>query len=430
MAKPAQPFYRILYVQVLMAVAAGILLGYFFPALGKAMQPLGEAFIKLIKMLIAPIIFCTVVHGIASLGDLRKVGRIGGKTILYFEAVSTLALLLGLLVVNLVRPGDGFNIDPRALDPQLGHSYAQKAEAVTLAQFFLNLIPVSLLTPLVSGDLLPLLLVSILIAFAIAFLGETGKPILHAIDQAGRVFFGVMRLVVKAAPVGAFGAMAFTVGSFGVSSLNRLFLLMVCFYLTALLFIGLVLGAIAWLSGFSILRFIAYIKEELLLVLGTSSSETALPGMIEKMTQLGCARSTVGLVIPTGYSFNLDGTNIYMTVAALFLAQATNIHLDWRQQTILLLTAMVTSKGASGVTGSGFVTLAATLAVVPSVPVAALALIVGIDRFMSECRALTNLVGNGVATVVISRWENEVTKETLNKNLQRRETVAFESKKL
>src|SRR5438105_4688985 len=342
MARPAQPFYRVLYVQVLMAVAAGIFLGYFFPALGKAMQPLGEAFIKLVKMLIAPIIFCTVVHGIASLGDLTKVGRIGGKTILYFEVVSTLALLLGLLVVNLVRPGDGFNIDPRALDPQLGHSYAQKAEAATVAQFFLNLIPVSLLAPLVSGDLLPLLLVSILIAFAIAFLGETGKPILHAIDQAGRVFFGVMRLVVKAAPIGAFGAMAFTVGSFGVSSLNRLFLLMVCFYLTALLFIGLVLGAIAWLSGFSILRFIAYIKEELLLVLGTSSSETALPGIIEKMTRLGCARSTVGLVIPTGYSFNLDGTNIYMAVAALFLAQATNIQLDWRQQTILLLTAMVT----------------------------------------------------------------------------------------
>jgi aerobic C4-dicarboxylate transport protein len=369
-------------------------------------------------MLIAPIIFCTVVHGIASMADLKKLGRIGGKTILYFEVVSTLALLIGLAVVNILKPGAGFNIDPTTLDPKISQAYAQKAHALSAVDFILNIIPSTLFEAFVSGDLLQVLLVAILVAFAISFMGERGKPLLHGIEYASQVFFGVMQIVVRVAPIGAFGAMAFTIGSYGLGALNRLIALMAGFYLTATLFVVVVLGLIAWWSGFSIFRFLNHIKEELLLVLGTSSSETALPGLILKMRQLGCSRSTVGLVIPTGYSFNLDGTNIYMAMAAVFLAQATNTPLDLRHQLSLLLIAMITSKGASGVTGAGFVTLAATLVAVPSVPIESLALLVGIDRFMSECRALTNLVGNGVATVVISRWENEVTKEALNENLK------------
>ena len=407
---PRKPWYRILYVQVLIAVFAGILVGHFFPESGKSLKPLGDGFIKLIKMMIAPIIFCTVVHGIASMGDLKKLGRIGGKTILYFEVVSTLALLIGLAVVNILKPGAGFNIDPTTLDPKISQAYAQKAHALSAVDFILNIIPTTLFDAFVSGDLLQVLLVAILVAFAISFMGERGKPLLHGIEYASQVFFGVMHIVVKVAPIGAFGAMAFTIGSYGLGALNHLIALMAGFYLTATLFVVVVLGLIAWWSGFSIFRFLNHIKEELLLVLGTSSSETALPGMILKMRQLGCSRSTVGLVIPTGYSFNLDGTNIYMAMAAVFLAQATNTPLDLRHQISLLLIAMITSKGASGVTGAGFVTLAATLAAVPSVPIESLALLVGIDRFMSECRALTNLIGNGVATVVISRWENEVTK--------------------
>ena len=415
---PRKPWYRILYIQVLIAVFAGIAVGYFFPESGKSLKPLGDGFIKLIKMLIAPIIFCTVVHGIASMSDLKKLGRIGGKTILYFEVVSTLALLIGLAVVNLLQPGAGFNIDPATLDPKISQAYAQKAHALSAVDFALNIIPNTLFDAFVSGDLLQILFVAILVAFAISFMGERGKPLLHGIEYASQVFFGVMQIVVKAAPIGDFGAMAFTIGSYGLGALNRLIALMAGFYLTATIFVVVVLGLIAWWSGFSIFRFLNHIKEELMLVLGTSSSETALPGMILKMRQLGCSTSTVGLVIPTGYSFNLDGTNIYMAMAAVFLAQATNTPLDLSHQLSLLLIAMITSKGASGVTGAGFVTLAATLVAVPSVPIESLALLVGIDRFMSECRALTNLIGNGVATVVISRSENEVTKEALRENLK------------
>ena len=406
-------------MQVLIAVVLGIGIGVFFPELGKSLKPLGDGFIKLVKMMIAPIIFCTVVHGVASMSDMKKLGRLGVKTLVYFEVVSTMALIIGLVVVNLLKPGAGFNIDPQSLDPQLGQTYAQQAHSMDAVSFFLNIIPNTLFDAFVSGDLLQVLLVSGLTAFAIAFLGERRQPVLRVIDHASHIFFGIMRLVVQLAPLGALGAMAFTVGSYGLGALNRLVALMAGFYVTAALFVFVVLGLIAALSGFSLLRFLAYIKEELLLVLGTSSSETALPGMIQKMRRLGCADSTVGLVIPTGYSFNLDGTNIYITMAALFLAQATNTPLDLRDQLMLVLVAMISSKGASGVTGAGFVTLAATLAVVPKVPIASLALLVGIDRFMSECRALTNLIGNGVATLAISRWEREVSAETLRANLSR-----------
>jgi len=412
------PWFRILYLQVIIAVVLGIAVGHYFPDLGKSLKPLGDGFIKLIKMLIAPIIFCTVAHGVASMTDLKKLGRVGAKTIFYFEVVSTLALIIGLVVVNVLKPGAGFNVDPRSLDPNLTQSYVQSAKHLGWADFFLNIIPTTLFSPFITGDLLQVLLVSLLVAFAIAALGGRGHPVLHGIDRASEIFFGVMRFVVKLAPLGAFGAMAFTIGSYGLGALGKLAALMAGFYLTALLFVFIVLGAIAAWSGFSIFRFIGFIKEELLLVLGTSSSETALPGMIDKMKRLGCAPSTVGLVIPTGYSFNLDGTNIYMAMAAVFLAQATNTPLGMGEQISLLLIAMITSKGASGVTGAGFIALAATLAAVPSVPIASLALLIGIDRFMSECRALTNLIGNGVATVAISRWENEVSKETLRERMR------------
>ncbi len=416
-ARRPQRWHRSLYVQVLIAIGLGIAVGTLWPAFGKSLKPLGDAFINLVKMLISPIIFCTVVHGIASMSDLRKLGRIGGKTLLYFEVVSTFALLIGLVVVNVLKPGAGFNIAPATLDPDFAKTYADNAHTLTTVDFLLNVIPKTFFGAFVSGDLLQVLLIAILVAFAIAGLGERGQPLLHVIEYGSQVLFGVMKIVVKAAPIGAFGAMGFTIGSYGLGAMNKLAALMACFYATAMLFVLVVLGTIAWLSGFSIFRFIAYIKEELLLVLGTSSSETALPGMIEKMQRLGCAPSTVGLVIPTGYSFNLDVTNIYMTMAAVFLAQATNTPLDLQQQLSLLVIAMITSKGASGVTGAGFVTLAATLAAVPSVPIASLALLVGIDRFMSEARALTNLIGNGVATVVISRWEQEVTPQQLEQNL-------------
>lgn len=415
---PRKSWYRILYVQVLIAVALGILVGYWWPEFGKSVKPLGDGFIKLIKMIIAPIIFCTVVHGIASMGDLKRLGRVGLKTLFYFEVVSTLALVIGLLVVNILKPGAGFNIDPATLDPNIAKSYADKAHALSSTDFLLNIIPRTFFDAFISGDLLQVLFIAILVAFAISALGERGRPFLNVVDQASKMFFGVMGIIVKAAPVGAFGAMGFTVGSYGLGSLNKLLMLMAGFYLTAGIFVVVVLGTIAWASGFSIFRYLGYIKEELLLVLGTSSSETALPGMIRKMERLGCSQSTVGLVIPTGYSFNLDGTNIYMAMAAVFLAQATNTPLDLHHQIGLLCVAMLTSKGASGVTGAGFVTLAATLAVVPGVPIESLALLVGIDRFMSECRALTNLVGNGVATLVISRWEGEITPGIINQNLR------------
>jgi aerobic C4-dicarboxylate transport protein len=404
-------------VQVLIGVVVGIAIGCLYPAQGRALQPLADGFVSLVKMIIAPIIFCTVTHGIAGMSDLKKLGRIGGKALLYFEVVSTLALLIGLLVVNHLQPGVGFQgtVDPKAIEKT--HEFIQKSHSLNTVTFLLNIIPKTFFGAFTEGDLLQVLLVAILSAFAISAMGEKGRPIVHAIDRAGQVFFGIMNIVVRLAPLGALGGMAFTVGSYGLGALRNLLELMLGFYLTAGVFVIVVLGLIARAAGFSIFRFIAYIKEELWLVLGTSSSETALPGMLRKMRALGCAESTVGLVIPTGYSFNLDGTNIYMTMATVFLAQATHTPLGLRQQLTILAVAMLSSKGASAVTGAGFVTLAATLSVVPGIPIESLAYIVGIDRFMSECRALTNLVGNGVATVVVSRWEKEITPEQLQANL-------------
>jgi aerobic C4-dicarboxylate transport protein len=421
-----------LYIQVLIGVALGIAVGAVWPKPGVVVfgytwlpveavfKPFGDAFIKLVKMIIAPIIFCTVTHGIASISDVKKLGRVGGKAILYFEIVSTVALILGLVVVNVLKPGEGFTppteMDTKAVETT--SKYAKQAEGMSTVGFLLNIIPNSFFDAFAKGDLLQVLLVSVLTAFAISALGPARKPVLNAIETGGKIFFGIMGLVVKLAPLGAFGAMAYTVGEHGLGALGNLLKLMLGFYITAGFFVFVVLGSIAHYTGFSIFRFLVYIKEELLLVLGTSSSETALPGMLRKMRLLGGSESTVGLVIPTGYSFNLDGTNIYMTMAAVFLAQATNTPLDIGQQLALLLVAMISSKGASGVTGSGFITLAATLSAVPGIPVESLVLIFGIDRFMSECRSITNLIGNGVATVVVSRWEKEVTPAQLQKNLR------------
>jgi aerobic C4-dicarboxylate transport protein len=412
-----QPWYSVLYVQVLIAIALGIAVGYFYPNTGKALKPLGDGFIALIKMMIAPVIFCTVVHGISSMGDLRRVGRVGVKALVYFEVVSTLALGIGLLVGEIIQPGNGFNIDPATMDAKAVATYVTKAKEDGIVAHLMGIIPDSFFGALARGDLLQVLLVSILSGFAIALMGKAGEPIANAIDMAAKVFFGIIRMIVRVAPIGAFGAMAFTVGAYGLGALWNLFALIGTFYLTSILFVLLVLGTIARLSGFSILRFIAYIKDELLIVLGTSSSETVLPQMIQKMEHLGASRPVVGLEIPTGYSFNLDGTNIYMTLATLFLAQATNTHLTIWQELGILGIAMITSKGASGVTGAGFITLAATLAIVPDIPIQSLAILVGIDKFMSECRALTNLVGNGVACVVISRSEGELDKDKLHETM-------------
>jgi aerobic C4-dicarboxylate transport protein len=409
-----RPWYTVLYIQVLIAIAIGIAVGHFYPDLGKALKPLGDGFIALIKMMIAPVIFCTVVHGIASMGDLKKLGRVGVKTLVYFEVVSTLALGVGLLVGEIVQPGNGFNIDPATLDAKAVATYVARAKDESFVQHLMAIIPDTFISAFVKGDLLQVLLVAILTGFALTRLGEIGERITHAIDNVAKVFFTIIGLIVRVAPIGAFGAMAFTVGAFGVGSLWKLVELIVVFYATSILFVVVVLGAIAWYSGFSIFRFIAYIKDELLIVVGTSSSETVLPQMIQKMQRLGASKSVVGLVIPTGYSFNLDGTNIYMTLATLFLAQATNTPLTFGHLMTILAIAMVTSKGASGVTGAGFVTLAATLAIVPDIPIQSLAILVGIDKFMSECRALTNLVGNGVACVVISRSEGELDPEKLH----------------
>src|SRR5262249_53210999 len=394
-----------------------ILIGHFFPDTGKALKPLGDGFISLIKMMIAPVIFCTVVHGIASMQDLKKVGRIGVKTLFYFEAVSTLALAIGLLVGRTLQPGAGFNIDAATLDTKAVATYVTRAKEEGIVSHLLSIIPDTFIGAFAKGDLLQVLLVSILTGFAIARLGEIGEPIAQAIEKAAKVFFAIIKLIVRVAPIGAFGAMAFTVGAFGLGSLWNLVELIATFYLTSILFVIIVLGTIARFAGFSIFRFIAYIKDELLIVLGTSSSETVLPQLMQKMERLGASRSVVGLVVPTGYSFNLDGTNIYMTLATLFLAQATNTPLTIGQELGILVIAMITSKGASGVTGAGFVTLAATLAIVPDIPIQSLAILLGIDKFMSECRALTNLVGNGVATVVISRWEGELDVEKLHETM-------------
>jgi aerobic C4-dicarboxylate transport protein len=413
-AKQARPWYTVLYIQVLIAITIGVLVGYFYPKTGTALKPLGDAFIALIRMMIAPVIFCTVVHGIASMSDLAKVSRVGLKALLYFEVVSTVALAIGLLVGEIVKPGQGFNIDPSALDPHAVAGYVTRAKEEGVVAHLLAIIPNTFVDAFAKGDLLQVLLIAILSGIAIARLGEVGRRVNSAIDAAGKVFFRIIGIIVKLAPLGAFGAMAFTIGAYGLGSLRNLAELIATFYLSSILFVVIVLGAIARATGFSILRFIGYIKDELLIVLGTSSSETVLPRMIQKMQRLGASSSVVGLVIPLGYSFNLDGTNIYMTLATLFLAQATNTPLTFGQEMTVLLVAMLTSKGASGVTGAGFVTLAATLTIIPDIPIQALAILVGIDKFMSECRALTNLIGNGVATVVISRWEGELDRHQLN----------------
>jgi aerobic C4-dicarboxylate transport protein len=413
-----KPFYKILYVQVLFAIVVGVLLGIFEPALAASMKPLGDGFIKLIKMIIAPVIFCTVVAGIAGMQDMKKVGRVGGKALLYFEVVSTFALAIGLVVANLVKPGAGFNADPATLDASSIAQYTAKAHDQTTAGFLMNIIPTTFVDAFAKGEILQVLLIAILFGVALSMLGERGRPVAKLIDEVSHVIFGVVGIIMKLAPIGAFGAMAFTIGKFGIASLIPLAKLMGSFYLTCFLFVAVVLGVIAKYTGFSIFRFISYIKEELLIVLGTSSSESALPALMRKLEKLGCSKSVVGLVVPTGYSFNLDGTNIYMTMAALFVAQATNTELTLMQELTILFVAMLTSKGASGITGAGFITLAATLAVVPTIPVAGMALILGIDRFMSECRALTNFIGNGVATIVVSKWENELDHDRLASELR------------
>ena len=409
-----KPFYKILYVQVLFAIVLGVLLGVFYPELGTKMKPLGDGFIKLIKMIIAPVIFCTVVAGIAGMQDMKKVGRVGGKALLYFEVVSTFALVIGLVVANVAKPGAGFNVDVAHLDTKSIAQYTEKAQHQSTVDFLLNIIPNTFVDAFAKGDILQVLLIAILFGTALSILGERGRATTRIIEDFSHVIFGVVNIVMKLAPVGAFGAMAFTIGKYGLASLIPLAKLMGSFYLTCGLFVVVVLGTIAKLTGFSIFKFIGYIKEELLIVLGTSSSESALPALMRKLEKLGCSKSVVGLVVPTGYSFNLDGTNIYMTMAALFVAQATNTDLTLTQELTILAVAMLTSKGASGITGAGFITLAATLAVVPTIPVAGMALILGIDRFMSECRALTNFVGNGVASVVVSKWENELDKERMD----------------
>ena len=408
-----KPFYKVLYVQVLFAIACGVLLGYFEPKLGVDLKPLGDGFIKLVKMIIAPVIFCTVVHGIAGMQDMKKVGRVGGKALLYFELVSTLALVIGLLVANIARPGAGFNADLSTLDTKAVDSFAAKAHAQSTVEFILNIIPTTFIDAFAKGDILQVLLIAILFGFSLAAMGEKGKPVFDFVEQVSHVLFGIVNSVMKLAPLGAFGAMAFTIGKYGVGSLVPMAKLMGSFYLTCALFIFVVLGTIARYTGFSIVKFIKYIREELLIVLGTSSSESALPKLMNKLEKMGCSRSVVGLVVPTGYSFNLDGTNIYMTMAALFIAQATNTELTLMQELTIIGVAMLTSKGASGITGAGFITLASTLAVVPSIPIAGMALILGIDRFMSEARALTNIIGNAVATVVVSRSENELDMERM-----------------
>jgi aerobic C4-dicarboxylate transport protein len=403
---PHKPFYTHLYVQVLTAIVIGILLGHFYPHIGEAMKPLGDGFIKLIKMLIAPIIFCTVVHGIASMEDLKKVGRVGLKALIYFEVVTTLALIVGLIVVNILQPGVGMNVDSRTIDTKSIQVYTTKAGQQGTVEFLMHIIPNTVVGAFAEGEILQVLFFAILFAFALFMLGERGRPVLAFIDIVSHTFFGIVGIIMKLAPIGAFGAMAFTIGKYGVGTLLSLAQLMIAFYVTCLIFVLFVLGAIAWFVGFNILKFIKYIKEELLIVLGTSSSESVLPRMMAKLENLGCKESVVGLVIPTGYSFNLDGTCIYLTMAAIFLAQATNTELTLWQQLGIIGVLLLTSKGAAGVTGSGFIVLAATLASVGTIPVASIALILGVDRFMSEARALTNLVGNGVATVVIAKWED------------------------
>ena len=413
-----KPLYKVLYVQVLVAIIIGVLLGIYDPSLATAMKPLGDGFVKLIKMIIAPVIFCTVVAGIAGMQDMKKVGRVGGKALLYFEIVSTFALAIGLIVANVIKPGAGFNVNPATLDTHAIAQYTDKTKSLSTVDFLMNIIPNTFVDAFAKGEILQVLLIAILFGFSLSMLGERGRPLTRFIDDMSHAIFGVVNIIMKAAPIGAFGAMAFTIGKYGIKALIPLASLVGSFYLTCFLFVVIVLGLIARMTGFSIFRYLAYIKEELLIVLGTSSSESALPALMRKLEKMGCPKSVVGLVVPTGYSFNLDGTNIYMTMAALFVAQATNTELTLTQELTILGVAMLTSKGASGITGAGFITLAATLAVVPTIPVAGMTLILGIDKFMSECRALTNIIGNGVATVVVSKWEGELDKERLTAELK------------
>lgn len=416
-APAKKPFYTSLSFQVLFGVAVAIALGYFRPATAIAMKPFGDAFIRLITMIITLVIFCTVVTGIAGMQDMKKVGRVGGKAILYFEAVSTLALVVGLIVGNVLHPGTGLNINPATLDPKAVAEYAGQAKAQSVADFLMHIIPNTVVDAFAKGDILEVLLVSVLFGFALSLVGPRCKPLVEVFDALTHAVFGVVNILMRFAPIGAFGAMAFTIGKYGIASLGPLLKLIVTFYVTAILFVLIVLGAIARLSGFGILRFLWYIKEEIILVLAVSSSEPALPTLMAKLEKLGCSKALVGLVVPTGYTFNTDGSSMYMTFAALFVAQATNTHLTLWQQLTILGVAVLTSKGASGVQGAAFIALVATMMVIPTIPVAGMALILGIDRFMSMCRAAVNMLGNGVATVVVARWEKELDKKTLQQKL-------------
>ncbi len=409
-----KPLYKSLYVQVLFAVVLGVLLGNFYPSVGTDMKPLGDAFIKLIKMMIAPIIFCTVVVGIAGMEDMKKVGKTGGLALLYFEVVSTLALIVGLVIVNFVQPGGGMHVDAASLDTKSIAAYTGPGKMETALDFFMHIIPNTVVDAFAKGEILQVLLFAVLFGFALHKFGGRGTLVFDFIEKISHVLFDIVGIIMRVAPVGAFGAMAFTIGKYGIDSLFSLGKLMGTFYVTCLIFVFVVLGIIGKLHGFSVWKFVKYIKEELLIVLGTSSSESVLPRMMEKMEKAGARKSVVGLVIPTGYSFNLDGTSIYLTMAAVFIAQATDTPMDLTQQLTLLAVLLLTSKGAAGVTGSGFIVLAATLSAVGHVPVAGLALILGIDRFMSEARALTNLVGNGVATLVVAKWTGDLDMQQLD----------------
>lgn len=416
-ARVKKPLYANPTAQVLFAVAAAIVLGYLRPGAAMAMKPLGDGFIRLITMIITLIIFCTVVTGIAGMEDMKKVGRVGGKALIYFEVVSTLALIIGLAVGNIVKTGDGFHVNPAMLDAKAVADYAGQAKAQSVSDFILHIIPSTVVDAFAKGDILQVLVISVLFGFAVSAAGSRCKPLLEMFDALTYAVFGVVNIVMKLAPLGAFGAMAFTVGKFGLASLGPLLKLIATFYLTSLLFVVLVLGVICSACGFSILKFLRYIKEEIVLVLAISSSEPAMPTLMAKLERLGCSKALVGLVVPTGYTFNTDGTGIYMTLAALFVAQATGTHLTLMQQLTILAVAVLTSKGASGVQGASFIALVGTLMVIPTIPVAGMALILGIDRFMSMCRATVNMIGNGVATVVVARWEKEVDSVTLQKNL-------------
>ncbi len=423
-AKPSKPFYANLWLQVLFAITIAIIFGYVSPAKAIAMKPLGDGFIRLITMIISLIIFCTVVSGIASMQDMKKVGRVGGKALLYFEVVSTLALLIGLVVGNLVHPGTGLNVNAASLDAKAVADYAGAAKAQSVTEFLLHIIPTTVVDAFAKGDILQVVFIAVLFGLALSSLGERGKTLIAFIDAVTHAVFGVVNILMRFAPIGAFGAMAFTVGKYGIASLGPLAKLIGTFYITSILFVLIILGAMAWIAGFSIFKFLAYIKEEVILVLAISSSEPAIPTLMAKLEKLGCSKALVGLVVPTGYTFNTDGSSLYMTLAALFVAQATNTPLTLSQQLTIFVVAILTSKGASGVQGASFIALVATLTVIPTIPVAGMALILGIDRFMSMFRALVNMIGNGVATIVVSRWEHELTRETLRTNLDVTTTAA------